>query len=202
MTQEEMLRMRRAATDMAFDWAARKFNTGGKYIGGRSLLNLRQLLPFDINLASWKTPPQKENVNSTWGIPGTIRSDRVITLVKISVIGGKWHTNTETIPGINMLTINRGKGEAIETFDFTNLFCSITQRNIENICLMENTNYRLESYFSEPLFFGPNDHVELTIRSMVDNEGDYLVLGGYVVTARDAKIPEKDRGSTEPREDT
>ena len=42
----------------------------------------------------------------------------------------------------------------------------------------------MEAYFSEPYIFEPNQTIDIEVFSHKDGDGDYLVLGGYVVEPR------------------
>jgi len=148
---------------------------------------MRDLTAEDLGLNRWITPTQKQGVWSVW-VEQIIPGLRYIAIYKITQItqDPKVHTirftTAHNCRGIYDLDTMYGTLPLLHKLDEfkDEKRLSLTFAGLEEI--------KMEAYLPTIYVIPPDTYFSIEIVSSFDNEGDWLVLGGYVIEPTGMRI--------------
>jgi len=148
---------------------------------------IRDLTAADLGLSRWITPVQNQGVWSSW-VDRRVTGLRYIAIYKVTQItqNPKVHTMRfsieHTVKGIYDLDTMYGILPVLHKIDeFKDEGrLELTFAGVEEI--------RMEAYLSTPCIIPQNAQFNIETVSSFDNEGDWLVLGGYVIEPEGMRV--------------
>jgi len=172
LKREEIARVKKAAREALYNI----FMTGTRYPNPI----IRDLTAEDLGLNQWITPTQKQGEWSFW-VEKVVRELRFIAIYKITQLtqNPKVHTMrvsiAHTVKGIYDLDTMYGTLPILHKLDEfkDEKGLSLTFAGLEEI--------RMEAYLPTVCLIPEDTYVGIETVSSFDNEGDWLVLGGYVI---------------------
>jgi len=147
-----------------------------KISGKRFELNVRSLLPSDLGLETWDTPPQATHTTVPW-IHYEL-DQKVVGLYKIVQL-----SENPTVSEIGVAP------PATKMYDISQLYGLIPLlKKLEGTDDLEILqiqygleNLRMEGWFTEPHIFDSHIAISVTSNSSEKTNGDKLVLVGFVI---------------------
>jgi len=157
---------------------------------------IRVLLPRDLGLQDWQTPPLVKGKHCQW-FCNPISPVAAVCIYKVAQLRPGRAATSE----ITMQLGAAGNTRAIYSLDSTKAVIPILQKidkyltvpeQVANTMLGQHEEFlsrtfgkleeiKMEAYFSEPCLYNPSDLVSVKLLPASDNKrGDLLVLGGFV----------------------
>jgi hypothetical protein len=179
LRKEEIARLKKATQEGLYSYYIREAR------GPNPIM--RDLTAEDLGLNRWITPTQKQGVWSVW-VEQVVPKLRYIAIYKITQItqDPKVHTMRFTTAhncrGIYDLETMYGTLPLLHKLDEfkDEKGLSLAFAGLEEI--------RMEAYLPTVYVILPNTHFSIETVSSFDNEGDWLVLGGYVIEPAGIRI--------------
>lgn len=148
---------------------------------------IRDLTAEDLGLENWITPTQSKGMRSVW-IDTQISAWRFIAIYKITQItqNPKVHTMNIIIGGCV-----RGIYDLDTMYGVLPVLHKLDEYKDDeglNLTFAGLEEIRMEAYLPTAYVIPPETILQIETVSSFDNEGDWLVLGGYVLEPSGMKI--------------
>ena len=142
------------------------------------------LMPGEVGLKLWRTPPQKPQEPTLW-VDSPVATNKVLGIYKVIQLSKR--------PKVTTLSLARGYSDAtiLARFNIEHIYSLLpvldkireykANHAIQTI-FGSVDQMVMEAYFSEPIIYSSQDVLQIRVTSPEGNKnGDRLMLGGFVL---------------------